>query len=432
MSLIQLHSNNNNAVTCVSNYFIDKFMPEANGEFVKIYLYILKCISSNEPACSISIIADYFQQTENDVLRALKYWEKVKLLRLDYSNNGKDIVGIRLLPVYNKQKESNKNNSASLSNNNESVHMNVGANSLTNATNSTINATNSLNNNVGMNAGVTSTNMVDNSMAVNSMVANNMAANSMAANKANATTKAVPAKRDYTPDEVTHFTEDPDISELFFIVETYMKRQLNSTEINTILYWVDGLKFSTELIVYLVEYCITKDHSSIRYMDKVALAWHERGISTVAMAKHESQSHSKLHYGVMKALGISGRNLVSSENDFIRKWTKSYGYNLPMIEEACRITIKNTHQPSFEYTDSILTRWFKNHVKSLEDIAKFDKAFNRNKKFVSNETNQSNSAQPVKTSTKVNNKFNNFNQRNYDSDKLEQYLLNTTIKSQKK
>ena len=74
----------------VSNHFIDTYMPEANGEFVKVYLYLLRCLSTSAakaPEVSISSIADRFNHTEKDVKRALKYWEKLNLLQLEYGED---------------------------------------------------------------------------------------------------------------------------------------------------------------------------------------------------------------------------------------------------------------------------------------------------------------------------------------------------------
>ena len=33
--------------TCVPNIFIDKYMTSANGEYIKIYLYLLRCMDQN-------------------------------------------------------------------------------------------------------------------------------------------------------------------------------------------------------------------------------------------------------------------------------------------------------------------------------------------------------------------------------------------------
>ena len=226
-----------------------------------------------------------------------------------------------------------------------------------------------------------------------------------------------PSKRKYTPDEIMAFRKDAGISELFFVVETYIKHPLSENDMNTVLFWHEQLHFSTELIVYLLEYCISKGHSSMRYLDKVALGWHEKGIASVEQAKEDAAIHSQAYYGVMKALGITGRSLVESETAFIRKWTKEYAFDLPLIQEACRRTITATHQPSFEYTDSILTSWHNNKVHTLEDIKKLDEVYSQNKKI----TIQASSAPRRKNS------FNNFTSRDYDYDNLEEMLLSSTV-----
>ena len=76
MTEITLHKDNDNSTTAISNRFIDEYMTNANGEFVKIYLYLLRCMNSPDCSFSISRAADKFNHTEKDIQRALKYWEK--------------------------------------------------------------------------------------------------------------------------------------------------------------------------------------------------------------------------------------------------------------------------------------------------------------------------------------------------------------------
>lgn len=82
MSRIAITSHSNAGVTLVPDLFIDAWMPQANGEFVKIYLYLLRCTHQPERELSLSSLADVFSCTEKDVMRALRYWEKSGLLRL--------------------------------------------------------------------------------------------------------------------------------------------------------------------------------------------------------------------------------------------------------------------------------------------------------------------------------------------------------------
>ena len=85
---IQLHNDCPATDTIVPNQFIDRFMPSANGEFVKVYLYLLRCIHSHASNCTISEIADKFNNTEMDIQRALRYWQKEGLLSLEETADG--------------------------------------------------------------------------------------------------------------------------------------------------------------------------------------------------------------------------------------------------------------------------------------------------------------------------------------------------------
>ena len=70
-------NNINTAVTAVSNTFIDEYMGTASGEYVKVYLYLLRHAGEN---VEIPDIAEALNHTEADVRRALAYWERAGVL----------------------------------------------------------------------------------------------------------------------------------------------------------------------------------------------------------------------------------------------------------------------------------------------------------------------------------------------------------------
>ena len=70
------------ATTYIHNTFIENYMLTANGSYVKVYIYLSKCIQTGENNLSISSLADKMDNTEKDILRALNYWEKNNLLHL--------------------------------------------------------------------------------------------------------------------------------------------------------------------------------------------------------------------------------------------------------------------------------------------------------------------------------------------------------------
>ena len=83
MSQFVLKSSESAGMTSISNYFLDYCMPRANGEYVKVYLYLLRAL--NRPGLTLSVagLADALDRTESDILRALKYWEKQGILSLE-------------------------------------------------------------------------------------------------------------------------------------------------------------------------------------------------------------------------------------------------------------------------------------------------------------------------------------------------------------
>ena len=94
MSCLKIYQDSCADVTIVSNRFIDEFMPQANDAQLKIYLFLLRMLSAGR-SLDIPEIADVFNHTEKDVMRALKYWEKCGVLLLEY-DAAKNLTGIRL------------------------------------------------------------------------------------------------------------------------------------------------------------------------------------------------------------------------------------------------------------------------------------------------------------------------------------------------
>lgn len=413
MTAINISSDIATSFTTVSDIFIDQYMPKANGEFVKVYLYLLRATGSGAGIATISEIADHFSNTEADIIRALNYWASEGILQLQSGADGQ-IMGINLcsLSVSGMQ--------AAQSNIQSAVADNAAQNNLQNSV-----VNNATQNNLQ--------NGVVNNAAQNISTANIRMQDSVVEKlKSQTTDKAASSQKEYTLDEIKEFRKNPDISELFFIIETYLKHTLSSTDTNMVLYWLDELHFSTDLVEYLVEYCITKGHSSLRYMNKVALGWADAGIKTIDQAKDDAAAHSQIYYSVMKALGITGRNLVDSEVSLINKWVGEYGFDIELVKAACSKTISAIQKPSFEYTDSILANWRKKDVHTLKDVEVLDANFAKANKASATGSSQGTNAANGSSKSKSNNsssknKFNNFNQRNNDYDKLEKLFLNSTV-----
>ena len=379
MSPLQIQNNNSNDFTLVSNRFLDLYMPETNGEFVKIYLYLLRSSVGQVYPPSLSSIADTLNCTEKDIERALKYWCKKKVLALEFDDK-KHITRITFFDLDTKETQAAS-----------AVEAKSSANTSTTAKEST--------------TVDTSSKTID-----------------FPAEKA---TPVAPKESSLNASRVKDLKQNEDIVQLLFIAEQYMGKTLTPNETMKLLYFYEDLHFSPDLIEYLIEYCVSREHKSIRYIETVALAWHEEGITTVAAAKSSSDIYNKNYFSILKALGINNRNPVESEMILMNRWLNDFSFALDIILEACNRTITTTGKTSFPYTDSILTSWYEAKVHSLSDIASLDKA-HRASKPSSKATTKTTSAR-----SKTPNKFNNFSQRNYDFEDLEKQLLKQQLQQSK-
>lgn len=370
MAMITLQNSSMTEVTILSNTFIDNYMPEANGEFVKVYIYLLRSLSNAPVSFSLEQMADRLLCTERDILRALKYWAKQELLVLDFTDSDK-LCGIALLSP-----DKHTENASSVSASVETVS------------------------------------------TVEQPAIQAASAPSAAVEPSVPTGKASSDKKqELTPERIRELKQNEEIIQILYIAEQYLGKTLSPTESQKLLFFYDGLGLSADLIEYLLEYCVSHNHKSIRYIEKVAIAWAEEGITTVEQAKRSNSRYNKEYFTILKALGITNRNPVETEITLMDTWLKTYCFSMEIIQEACNRTVLQTGQASFQYTDKILEGWKKKEVKTLDDIRSLDDEHQKRR--------QSKTAASRKPAAPAsNNRFNNFEQREYDFSEYEKHLLN--------
>ena len=356
MHTIHITNNLQNSITIIPDFFIDRHLARASGEFVKVYLYIQRHLKTSADL-NIRTIADSLYLTEADVRRALTYWQTEGVLQF-----------------------------------NEPVPVNAyGAAALDTA--------------------------FSHGQMPGAYAAQTAATNPLVQPSAPIPAPpAVPVKESLSPAIVTSRMEEEGLSHLAFMADTYLGKPLSQTELNTLFYFYDRLHFPVDLIEYLLEYCVSNNKKSMRYIETVAISWFEQGIDTIDKAKEAMVIYNKNYYAVMKAFGISNRNPGPAEAAFIKKWLEEYSFDLAIILEACNRTIAAISQPSFPYADSILSRWKKAQVHTLDDIKTLDSQYTPTRKSNTRPTKET-------QGTPAANRFHNFEQRDYNYQDLEQQFI---------
>ncbi len=345
--------------------FIDEYMPSANGSYVKVYLYLVRSMQQMEMHLTISSIADQLDNTENDILRALTYWEKVGLLTLEKDTHNQ-ITGISLTDLTSMVSTA----TASIVNDEIS------------ATDERIKTSNSANTKA-------SEHIVDLKEPTHTFV-----------------------KPNYTESQIKQMTSDDEVKWMLNIIEVYLEHPLRPVDIQLILYLYESLNFSRELIMYLYEYCISKGKKNASYVEAVALAWAKEGIDTVEKAEANATLYNTNYNAVSKAFGLN-RTPGAVEQQYINKWMTKYKLPIEIIVEACSRTLLATSKPDFKYADRILAKWAEKGVRTQKDIEHLDE---QHKKTMNEKITTAKNPVVMKP---ANNKFNAFPQREYSQEYYE-------------
>lgn len=394
--------------TLVPNFFIDGFLAKANGEFIKVYLVLLRYMSIGQLDFDLGQIADHLLMTDSDILRALNYFQSEKLLTLTYSGNRLQEIHLSHLspkdsdypPVVKENPSdyqpintdytysSNDNYEASY---NEPVY------------NQTYNkgprqSPNDYNANQNDYEQKPRASFVP---QVKDIPASNL--------------KVISNRPEYTMKEIAEYADESEFGQLLYIVQKYLGKTLSTNEVKTIISFNDWLGLPIEVIELLIEYCVNNDHRNMRYIEKVAIDWADNEINTIEKAKVRTETYNRSYFVILKAYGITDRSPTPNQIKLMDKWLNDYQFDISIIVEACERTIAQINKAEMRYTDSILETWASAKVRTIGDIENLDQS--RPKKSF-------NKAAPKQ----ANNKFSNYNQRQYDYDELEKKALELRLK----
>ena len=373
--------------TYIPNAFIDTYMPEANGSFVKVYLYLLRQMGTVTPVLTIEMMADMLSNTEADILRALRYWKKQGLLEIEEKDG--EITHLCLLPL---------ESSPSVS---EPFPGPVSVPHVSGAALSEFSAS-------------TEQTASENTPSEPAGIVPAAAEPSPARSASTpAVTRELPPRQNYTPLMAEALKKDLEINSCLNSVESLLGTTMSDAHMQLILYLMSDLGFSRELILTLYETALARDKRSSRYIEAIALDWAKKGIRTPEEAMEETHQFHCTYKVVATALGIK-RPLAPAERAIIDRFAE-FNFTDDILAEACNRTVLQSGDTNLNYTASILADWHKKGVKTLDDIKECDKSFHRKKQ-----------AEGKKKDTGRKNQFQNFPQRAYsqsDYDNLEKQLL---------
>lgn len=230
----------------------------------------------------------------------------------------------------------------------------------------------------------------------------------------------------YTDEEITMYSNQEEIQQLFRIVENKFAKTLSYQDRKKIIELFDGYGLSMEMFIVLITYCKDKGKTNFNYIEKVALDWIENGIDSVEKVESYIKFFDENYKKIMIAFGLRNQEPAPIQMEFMKKWTMEFKTQLDVIEEACKRTILKTGKPKFEYADKIIINWKNENIKTIEQIRAKDEKFklenqlkeDEMKKKMEKINTEKSYQQPQRK-----NKFVNFDQPKVDFKKLRELEL---------
>lgn len=221
-------------ITCVPNAFIDEYLAEASGEYVRVYLYLLRHLREN---LKIHSIADALNLTDYDIKRAIFYWEKRGIFKEGTAKAVEEEIrseeAARLSEEVLNRKQANNFTKLSFFAEKNQKHLPLAEKN-----------------------------------------------SSLAEQNVSYT------QRNLLPiEEKKQEINEEEFEGILYVAQYLLPGGVSRSHIQKFEYMVEYLGMSSELIEFLLDYCASIDKTSPRYIESVALDWHEKRIQTVKQAK---------------------------------------------------------------------------------------------------------------------------------------------------
>lgn len=300
--------------TAVSDVFINEYMPDANGNYVKVYLLGLSQCTLDKPM-SHSEMADRLSLPVAEVIRAWAYWADRGVVVFDGEN-------VEFSELSSKKK------------------------------------------------------MPD-----------------------------FDTKPMYTAEEIFVCARaNKELADMFSTIEKILQKPLSSTDLTVVFSLYDYYRMSLDVIPMLVTYCVKNNKKSMRQIEKTAMSWVDKGISTVEDVERylkRTEEYLKVINKLKKAMGVVDRNFTPAEIKCINSWLYDYKMPFEMIIYAYDLCISNTGKLSVKYMNKVIENWHQTGALTIKQVK------------------QSPLTKNTGVSRATPTKFTNFDQRDFDYDAFE-------------
>ncbi|MBO5929306.1 MAG: DnaD domain protein [Clostridia bacterium] len=180
----------------------------------------------------------------------------------------------------------------------------------------------------------------------------------------------------------------PDFAYLLEAVSARLGRPLANGDAETMLYLYETAGLPAEVILMVVGYAAQTNRFNMRYIEKVALDWADKGIMTMAAAEEHLCLLERCQDAIKKVQTVCGLTRPLSGEFAERtaeKWIYQWKVEDALLLEAYNICVEKTGGFQTKYVDKVLENWRMQEITTPEQLQSGGK---NKKKAPSSEENQ--------------------------------------------
>lgn len=194
------------------------------------------------------------------------------------------------------------------------------------------------------------------------------------------------------------------------IESMYFAGNMKAEWYKKIILWFEKYNFSNEAMLGIFSHCFSDEVKPIAYVETVVKSMADKGVITINDLSKQIVNYdkkSKIIKFVKTELNLH-KALTKPQERIVEKWIFDYNYDKEQIKLVIDKTI-NAQNVGFNYLDKIITEWYQQGLKTVEEILKYEK---ENKEKLEEKKKEKNNRKTTNNITS--NNIENREQRKYE------------------
>ena len=169
---------------------------------------------------------------------------------------------------------------------------------------------------------------------------------------------------------------DEELKILVGEVQSVLGKVLSNSDISTLLMLKDTCGLPLDVILMLIQYCVSVDKGNMRNIEKMGIKWADEGVYSVEAADNKIRQIKQTSKNFSIISSVFGLVNVGSPTkkqlEYGNKWIEEWKFSPEMLREAYERCVDTKGEMKFNYIDGILKKWNSLDIKSKEALLQFE------------------------------------------------------------